>query len=426
VKIGRNFGIGVSLLSQRPQEVKKVLNLTELLFAFQMTGPQERKAVEGWIADKGIDEDIAGELPKLDVGQPHVWSPAWLKVSKRVRILPRETYNASSTPEVGGRAEVRALSPIDLDVLRKEMAATIERAKAEDPREFRRQLAAARAEIARLGAAKPAPAATERVEVPVLKGAEIKRLESLAGRVEASLAKLGGIGKNLDEDATALRGVASEILTTVRTKPAPTPAPVSPVRREPPTHAGIGKVGGPTGSGKAWVPPNSKSEGRRRAIQAGGSDLAKGERAVLTAVAQHGEQGVTREQLTVLTGYKRSSRDTYLQRLGAQQMVQARGDGQVVTTAAGLDALGPDFVPLPTGEALRAHWMQTLPEGERRILAVLLEAYPKALEREVISEHTQYLRSSRDTYLQRLRARQLVTTEGRGAVRAADTLFEET
>jgi hypothetical protein len=119
----------------------------------------------------------------------------------------------------------------------------------------------------------------------------------------------------------------------------------------------------------------------------------------------------------------RGSRDTYLQRLSFQQMVQTMGTGQIVVTAAGLDALGPDFAPLPTGEALRAHRLQTLPEGERRILAVLLEVYPKALEREVLSEQTGYLRSSRDTYLQRLRARQLVTTEGRGAVRAADTLF---
>ena len=45
--------------------------------------------------------------------------------------------------------------------------------------------------------------------------------------------------------------------------------------------------------------------------------------------------------------------------------------------------------PSPTGEALREHWIRELPEGERRILAVLLETYPKALEREVISEHTQ-------------------------------------
>ena len=45
-KIGRNFGIGLVLISQRPQEInKKALNQAEVVVAFQMTGPQERKAL---------------------------------------------------------------------------------------------------------------------------------------------------------------------------------------------------------------------------------------------------------------------------------------------------------------------------------------------------------------------------------------------
>ena len=47
----------------------------------------------------------------------------------------------------------------------------------------------------------------------------------------------------------------------------------------------------------------------------------------------------------------------------------------------------------------------------------------KAADRERISEATEYMRSSRDTYIQRLRARELVEVEGRGAVQAAETLF---
>src|SRR6185312_5032994 len=48
--------------------------------------------------------------------------------------------------------------------------------------------------------------------------------------------------------------------------------------------------------------------------------LPRGEHAILTAAAQYPD-GVSREQLTVLTGYKRSSRDTYLQRLGQAALV---------------------------------------------------------------------------------------------------------
>jgi DNA-binding IclR family transcriptional regulator len=141
---------------------------------------------------------------------------------------------------------------------------------------------------------------------------------------------------------------------------------------------------------------------------------------VLTAIAQH-PGGVTREQLTVLTGYKRSTRDTYIQRLGERRHVGMDGD-RVVATQAGVDALGASFEPLPTGDALRLHWLQRLPEGERRVLEVVVQAYPKAVEREVISQATDYARSSRDTYLQRLGARRLIVTE-RGQVRASEELF---
>lgn len=145
--------------------------------------------------------------------------------------------------------------------------------------------------------------------------------------------------------------------------------------------------------------------------------------AVLTAIAQHGAEGVTREQLTVLTGYKRSSRDTYLQRLRAAGLVDA-GGVELVAAAAGVQALGPDFTPLPTGKALREHWLARLPEGERRCLEILLARYPANVERDEVSEDTGYKRSSRDTYLQRLGARRLIVTGRGGVVRASDALFE--
>jgi hypothetical protein len=73
--------------------------------------------------------------------------------------------------------------------------------------------------------------------------------------------------------------------------------------------------------------------------------LPKGELATLTAIAQH--PGATRKQLTVMTRYKKSTRDTYLKRLGGRGLVELVGDG-CTATDAGLAALG-DFEPLPTG-----------------------------------------------------------------------------
>lgn len=150
--------------------------------------------------------------------------------------------------------------------------------------------------------------------------------------------------------------------------------------------------------------------------------LGKGELAVLTAIAQHADEGVTREQLSVLTGYKRSSRDTYLQKLAAAHLFSQRGE-RLYVTSHGVAALPDDFEPLPTGDELRRHWLARLPEGERRILEVLITAFPRPMQREELAEVTEYKRSSRDTYLQKLGARRLVEMPSRGEVVASATLF---
>jgi hypothetical protein len=76
-------------------------------------------------------------------------------------------------------------------------------------------------------------------------------------------------------------------------------------------------------------------------------------------------------------------------------------------------------------KALQAYWLDRLSGGERAILEVVLEAYPAAVPRDEISERTEYKRSSRDTYLQRLGSRRLVESVGRSEVRASDVLFNE-
>jgi len=152
------------------------------------------------------------------------------------------------------------------------------------------------------------------------------------------------------------------------------------------------------------------------------SSLPVGEHRVLTAIAQHGDAGVTREQLTILAGYKKSTRDLYVQHLRGAGHVDVAGD-RLVATRAGVETLGAGFEPLPTGEALRTYWLQRLPEGERRLRHVLVAAYPRAVDREAISEAAGYRKSTRDLYLQRLMARRLIVAEGRGAAWAAADLF---
>jgi hypothetical protein len=149
------------------------------------------------------------------------------------------------------------------------------------------------------------------------------------------------------------------------------------------------------------------------------SSLPKGERSVLTACAMY-EGGVDRSQLTVLTGYKRSTRDAYVQRLGEKGYI--RVGNKIEATQEGIDALG-DFEPLPTGDALRQWWNDRLPEGEFKVLDALAAAWPHAVDRDSLTESTGYKRSTRDAYIQRLGGKRLVeVTEG--GVKASDNLFD--
>jgi len=170
------------------------------------------------------------------------------------------------------------------------------------------------------------------------------------------------------------------------------------------------------------VRQQSRSTTRATATSDNGA-LPKGERIVLTAIAQHGDEGVTREQLTVLTGYKRSTRDAYIQRMSQSGLVNVEDNGSITATSAGIAALGDDYQPLPTGDELYQHWTNDgrLPEGERKILELVHEVYPQSASRDWLSEETGYARSSRDAYIQRLSARKLITTTREG-VRMSDTL----
>jgi DNA-binding IclR family transcriptional regulator len=149
--------------------------------------------------------------------------------------------------------------------------------------------------------------------------------------------------------------------------------------------------------------------------------LPVGESATLRALIQYPD-GLRRSQLTVLTGYKRSTRDAYIARLRDKGYVTASND-KVWATGTGIGAL-PDAEPLPTGEALREFWYRELPEGERVLLQYLVTAYPDAAEKTTIGDATGYKRSTRDAYLSRLTAKQLVVDAGHGAIRASETLFE--
>lgn len=379
LKQGGSRGLGGTIISQRSAVVNKdVLTQVQTLFALRTTSPQDRKAIAGWVSFVGENPEIIAQLPNLPDGEAWVWSPNWLKITRRIKVHRRSTFDSGATPKSGGSRQAPAtLANIDLSVLRERMAESIKRAEEFDPKILKGRIAELERRL--------------RQQPRVVDDATIQKAVGVA--VKPLRAMLEDYQKRFIVISRAVPDVSAPIQVVVSQHD---PVIASDIRRE-------------------SVP----SRGRVIVESSANGSLPKGERAILSACIQH--SGCGRDQLTVLTGYKRSTRDAYIQRL------QERGyicvGSTIVPNESGIAAL-PDVEPLPTGERLREFWMDRLPLGERAILEILIHKYPKAVERDTLTDRTGYKRSTRDAYLQRLQSRRLVEILGRGDVSASSILFE--
>lgn len=352
-------------------------------------------------------DDIA-ELRRLKPGEFFAFGPAF-SADGVVRV---QVGGVTTThPKAGGHRKFEAPPPTAaIKKLLPDLADLPAEAEGRERTlaELKADLAGARRELAAVKRATPVE--TKTVERFALKDGQLARAEKLVERTSAEIVRLADLGARLVADLhDANKQIADAIRQTAA--PATTMAVGTPSPAHPPTVS---------------RPPIRKAAATSRAPNretAGDSPLTGGELRTMIAVAQYPD-GVTREQLTILTGYKRSSRDTFLQRLGAKGFVQVNGGGPIYPDQAGIDALGSAYEPLPTGRALYEWWRQRLGGGELAILDALVREGPdRGLTRDQISEATGYKRSSRDTFLQRLAARKLIDTTT-GGVRAAVILFD--
>ena len=125
MRLGRNYGIGSAMISQRPQSInKEVLNQCECLFVGQLNAAHERKAIEDWLVGHKGEKGWTNELPTLPVGTMFVWSPQWLGIMQKVKIGKKRTYDASATPDsaAAGRNRRSCQSTFDLEELKAALA----------------------------------------------------------------------------------------------------------------------------------------------------------------------------------------------------------------------------------------------------------------------------------------------------------------
>ena len=354
VRKGRARGLGVTLISQRPALVNKdVLTQVETLIAHRMTGPQDRDAIERWIEQNADEEggNVLASLQTLDDGDAWVWSPSWLRILKRTHINLRETFDSSATPKAGARVTTpKHAAEVDLGALREKLTATIEKAKADDPRELKRRIAELERQV-KTQWLQPALTPAE----PRLTKEQERMLESARKELNGARAKQQMVIHAFvqsERDVSEILDHVAESIAQVGTN-----QPASPTLRI---------VNGST--------PSKHVVAAHKPVSTGpGESMPSGQRRILLTLARYGL--CSKGKLAVLTRYA-SNGGGFNNNLSALRTAgHIVGSEHLGVTEAGLRALG-SFDPLPEGaDALFADWLNhpEIGRAHQEIMRVLKE-----------------------------------------------------
>ena len=104
MKRGRALGLGMTLISQRPQDVnKKTLSQAQAHFILHLEGVPEMKVVNEMLRSETADrrKELINIVTKAKKGDCLLYSPQWLGKAKPFKFPKREAFHAGYTPELG-------------------------------------------------------------------------------------------------------------------------------------------------------------------------------------------------------------------------------------------------------------------------------------------------------------------------------------
>lgn len=198
---GRGRGFGLTIATQRPQIVNKtILNASGTYIVMQTLGDDALKVVKSCLAQtasKETTQEILRQIPTFQPREAFVYSPQTLGLApRRITFASFATFDSMRTPKPGEvRQTPKSIADIDLAAVQRDMAATIEKAVAEDPANLKRQIIDLKKQLdSKLKAAPVVPAAAPLPpkEVPVVKDSQLKQAESIIGTLDGLLIKLDG------------------------------------------------------------------------------------------------------------------------------------------------------------------------------------------------------------------------------------------
>lgn len=419
-------GLGITLIaaSQRPQKVHNdFLTSCETLIAMRVTTKWDREAIADWIdgcGDREQGKEVLNSLAQMKRGDAWVWSPEIEFGPKQIHFPMFQTYDSFKPQEPKALKSLSGWAEVNLDDVRQKLAHVVKEAEANDPSKLRARVSQLERELRQRSSGSNQAAKKEVDDRAIDRAVKSAKAET-AREFEARIRKLRSIASQLFSATQFVARQAGEAASkaipglkefdldysnlTEDLKKVPAAAIQKPKEDREKTHT-LAKP-------RPIAVPRAGSNGD--------AHLTEGERKILIAIAQSGE--ADRTQISIMSGYKRSTRDRYLQYLVQKGMVDARGDS-IRPTQEGIDALGSDYEPLPTGSALADYWLRELPQGEKAILEFLIGRGNEPVDRDDISESVGFKRSTRDRYLQYLVARKIVEPVRGGQVKASDALFD--
>ncbi len=370
VRRGRSSGIGMTLISQRPQVVNKsVLSQCETLICHRLLHKLDRKAVDEWISahdTEGHRAVFMESLASLPRGRAWLWSPSWLDIFERVEMRRRDTYDSSATPTAGTQPlSPKKLAPIDMDALRGRLKETVEEAEADDPKKLK-------AEIARLKA--DAGTGMDQARLRDLQDEN----RALRGRHSQFLAHLRAVGAELQ----VLQKRQRELIDSLAQ---------GPPDQEKGANSGTSSSPPETPPRRAELPV---TQPKIPPAQTEIAEIGTGMQKVLEALSKLEACGISpadRVQVAFFAGYSNAKSGGFAGPVGqlGDQGYLVSGNGQLRLTDKGRAATSHVVAPATTRE-LHAQLFSILGSAEAKLLRLLIGCYPEPVSRQELASQAGY------------------------------------
>lgn len=439
VEEARNVGVGVMLITQRSARMNKAVSeLADAMFAFRTVGPRSVDAILDWFGDHVPKErwkELIGQLRTLPRGTALVVSPGWLEFEGQAAIRMRTTFDSSATPKAGKEQHASGSGVIpDLSRYAARMAETIERVKADDPRELRRQIAELKKQIAKpqaaaapVQAAKASSAATSREDLDKATTRGAVQMANQMGKEFKAI--IGPVRKSLLQGIATLRRAVTELEAAVPPETVEFKAmvnlPSAPVVDPPLPRFATSPAPRPIVNRQPAPRANGAAEGREPATVTGASQR------VLDALAEFAALGVhqpQRAQVAFMAGYTHLNSKGFTNAIGAMRAagyIEYPGAGTISLTASGHSHAAPAETPRSSKE-LQDKLIQMLGGANGKIVRELVSVYPDSLAREDLAAKAGYGHVNSKGFtnaIGRLRTLGFISYPGQGRIAALPVLF---